>query len=117
MAFSQKNIWQFEAIKGWLNRRPMQTGTTRPDAQHTRQLVLYLSTVCPFCVTVLRAIRKLNLSIETRDILRSPSYRNELTDGGGVEQVPCLRIIREDGEDEWLYESGDIVQYLTNRFK
>ena len=79
-------------------------------------MVLYLSKICPFCVSVQRVIRKLNLEIETRDILRSERHREELARGGGFEQVPCLRIVQEDGSDQWLYESGDIVKFLTTRF-
>ena len=33
---------------------------------------------------------------------------------GGKYQAPCLRISEPNGEDEWLYESDDIISYLKN---
>ena len=33
---------------------------------------------------------------------------------GGKYQVPCLRITQENNEDNWLYESDDIILYLKN---
>ena len=34
--------------------------------------------------------------------------------GGGSTTVPCLRI-RRDGQEEWMYESLDIIDYLRNK--
>jgi glutathione S-transferase len=42
-------------------------------------------------------------------------YREELKKYGGKIQVPCLRIKKEGGSDEWLYESNDIIKYLENK--
>jgi len=33
--------------------------------------------------------------------------------GGGKTQVPCLRIEQAGGEVEWMYESDDIIRYLS----
>jgi glutathione S-transferase len=30
--------------------------------------------------------------------------------------VPCLRIEKEDGSSEWMYESKDIIAYLDERY-
>jgi glutathione S-transferase len=68
-------------------------------------------------VKVRRQIKRLGLSIECRDILKNPAWEQEMVQGGGQRQVPCLRIEREDGGVQWLYESSDINRYLTERFQ
>ena len=85
------------------------------DAQ-TAGLKLYQYEACPFCVKVRRAMKRNTLTIETRDVKRSASAREELLAGGGNLKVPCLRIENERGQAEWLYESSDIVRYLEDRF-
>ena len=87
----------------------------RIDAQ-TASLRLYQYEACPFCVKVRRAMKRNTLTIETRDVKRSASAREELLAGGGNLKVPCLRIENERGQAEWLYESSDIVRYLKDRF-
>lgn len=77
-------------------------------------LALYQRYACPFCVKVRRAIHKLNVGIEIRDI-KNTAYRDELIAQGGRVMVPCLRI-EEGGEVKWLYESKDIIQFLNARF-
>jgi glutaredoxin len=78
----------------------------------TRNLVLYQFLMCPFCITVRRAIKRLSLNIETRDAMRDMTSRQQLLQGGGQVQVPCLRITDEQGNDTWMYESRTIVRYL-----
>jgi len=31
--------------------------------------------------------------------------------------VPCLRIDKDDGSVQWMYESNDIIAYLKREFK
>jgi glutaredoxin len=85
------------------------------DASSSK-LVLYQFKMCPFCVKVRRAIKRLSLKIETRDALRQASSREELLAGGGEIKVPCLRITDDAGTTTWMYESSDIVAYLQERF-
>ncbi len=40
----------------------------------------------------------------------------ELIAGGGKLKVPCLRVGNEDGQTQWIYESGEIIGYLENSF-
>lgn len=87
----------------------------RIDAQ-TRGLVLYQFLTCPFCIRTRRAIRRLSLNIETRDARNHAPSRKQLQKCGGRLMVPCLRIRREDGSMQWLYESDDIIRYLEDRF-
>jgi glutaredoxin len=78
----------------------------------TRSLVLYQFLMCPFCVSVRRAIKRLSLNIETRDALRDMTSRSQLLQGGGQVQVPCLRITDAQGNVTWMYESRAIIRYL-----
>jgi len=82
----------------------------------SNKLVLYQFKMCPFCVKARRAIKRLSLNIETRDVLREESSREELLAGGGKIKVPCLRIADNEGNTTWMYESSDIVAYLQERF-
>lgn len=85
------------------------------DAQ-TRQLALYHFKTCPFCIKVRREISRLSLNIELRDAQHDAQHRDELVQGGGKAQVPCLRITDVNGKVQWLYESDAINQYLHQRF-
>jgi glutaredoxin len=82
----------------------------------TRNLVLYQFLMCPFCVSVRRAIKRLSLNIETRDTLRDPASREQLLANGGKPQVPCLKITDAQGNVTWMYESRDIIRYLQQEF-
>lgn len=78
-------------------------------------LTLYQFFACPFCIKTRRAIYKMNLPISKRSASNGSPYRDELLQGGGKIQTPCLRIENE-GEVTWLYESSAIIQYLQQRF-
>jgi len=84
--------------------------------RQARQLALYQFRACPFCIKVRRASQRLSLNIEKRDALADPVHRTALLEGGGEIKVPCLRITEDDGRVRWLYESGDIIDYLQSRF-
>lgn len=87
---------------------------TRVD-QETKQLSLYHYDGCPFCIRVRNEIERLNLNIELRNTLSDSQHNQDLMEGGGKRTVPCLRIETENSP-EWMYESGDIAQYLNSRF-
>jgi glutathione S-transferase len=61
-------------------------------------------------------MKRHSLTIETRDVKRSATAREELLAGGGNLKVPCLRIEDGQGRVEWMYESPDIISYLEERF-
>ena len=50
-----------------------------------------------------------------RDFLLDREAYDDLIQGGGKGTVPCLRIERDTGDVEWLYESVDIVDYLNGQ--
>ncbi|MDT8320004.1 MAG: glutathione S-transferase N-terminal domain-containing protein [Xanthomonadales bacterium] len=93
---------------GQMTRQPEQQ---RILDQMTRNLTLYQSPGCPFCVRVSWAIEQLALNITARNVYREPLARAELLAGGGRTTVPCLRI-EEDSEIRWMYESTEIIRYL-----
>ena len=82
--------------------------------EEVKSIKLYQFYACPFCIKTRRAIKRLNLPIETRNA-QSGQYRAELLAGGGEVKVPCLKIESDEGV-QWMYESGDIIQYLEKRF-
>lgn len=84
--------------------------------QEVSNMVLYQFNTCPFCIKVKRNNKRLSLKIETRDAQHNPTYRDELLKGGGEVKVPCLRIVDDKGNDNWMYESEVIMQYLQDRF-
>ncbi len=83
--------------------------------EQLKDMTLYQLYACPFCIKTRRALRRLNLPMETRSVSMGSQYREELQIGGGQVQVPCLRL-QQDGKDEWMYESADIINYLEQRF-
>lgn len=84
--------------------------------QEATKLVLYQFKTCPFCIKVKRNNKRLSLKIETRDAQHNPVHREELLKGGGQVKVPCLKIVDEEGNDSWMYESDEIMQYIQERF-
>lgn len=82
----------------------------------TDDLSLYLYDGCPFCERVRRAVRELGIELEERNIFHDPEHMTALMEARGRRTVPVLRIHHEDGEDEWMPESADIVRYLHERF-
>ena len=83
--------------------------------QETKILKLYQFYACPFCVKTRRAIKRLNLKVETRNAQADGEFRKELELNGGKIKVPCLKV-EGAGEASWIYESNDIIKYLDERF-
>jgi len=80
------------------------------------KLALYHFKTCPFCIKVRHEMARLSLPIALRDAQHDEGHMAELQQGGGKIQTPCLRIADEQGQVRWLYESGDIIKYLQQRF-
>jgi len=81
---------------------------------------LYFSKYCYFCQKVLFKIKGKSHQIELRSI-SEPEHLQELSQGGGKTQVPCLKIesLKADSNDKaaqatWMYESDDILQYIAS---
>jgi len=80
------------------------------------KMALYHFKTCPFCIKVRHEMGRLSLPISLRDAQHDAEHKEALLRGGGKVQTPCLRITGDDGQVQWMYESGDIIQYLQNRF-
>ncbi len=80
------------------------------------KMALYHFKTCPFCIKVRHEMGRLSLPIELRDAQHDAEHKEALLQGGGKVQTPCLRITGDDGRVQWMYESGDIIQYLQQRF-
>lgn len=76
------------------------------------QLALYYTQSCPYCIRVLTVLNTLAKKVELKNISTSGELRQELVKQGGKSQVPCLKIIKQDGRVTWLYESLDIIRFL-----
>lgn len=92
-----------------------------PEAQaevdrQCRNLVIYQFRTCPFCIKVRQEMRRLSLNIQLLDAQPEGRHRADLLRGGGRAMVPCLRITDAEGNSEWMYESGKIIDYLRGRF-
>lgn len=72
---------------------------------------LYYSSYCYFCQKVLAFLQANERNVELKSTSEQ-SNATALMQGGGKTQVPCLRIEKDDGSIEWMYESDDIVAYL-----
>ena len=82
----------------------------------TAGMALYQFRACPFCVKTRRAFKRLGVNIELRDARHDPQWRRQLLAEGGQLQVPCLYIpAQSDDAARWLYESTEIIRYLTQR--
>jgi len=103
----------------WATRpKPVQRSAeaqAKVDKQ-TANMALYHFQMCPFCVKTRRQIHRLALKIENRDARNDPKWNQEIIEEGGKYQVPCLKITKDDGSVEWMYESTDINEYLDKEF-
>ena len=54
------------------------------------------------------------IKMPLRNIQTNRTFRDELIEGGGKAQVPCLRIENDQQEVRWMYESDDIIRYLNS---
>ncbi|MBA6397831.1 glutathione S-transferase N-terminal domain-containing protein [Colwellia sp. BRX10-4] len=73
---------------------------------------LYYKVHCPYCRQVIAAMKNSNVALELCDTEKNLAFNKELIQKGGKKQVPCLKVI-ENGQESWLYESGDIIKYLN----
>lgn len=85
------------------------------DAQ-TRDMVLYQFRTCPFCLKVGRSLQHLSLNISTLDAQHDSEHRETLLRDGGKVQVPCLKVVDNNGNETWIYESSVIIEFLYARF-
>lgn len=71
---------------------------------------LYIMPNCPFCKKVVKFMKKNNIDLEVLDIA-DEDHRKDLQELGGMTQVPALRK-----DDDIMYESMDIIDYMKENF-
>ena len=106
-------LWEFVTRPKGLVRSPAQQ---QQVDQECGSLVLFQYRTCPFCIKVRQEMRRLSLSVEKLDAQQEGQNRDELVRGGGKAKVPCLRLTDASGSQQWIYESGKIIEYLRSRF-
>ncbi len=109
----------FMLLGNWLTRPSGVQRSAEAQAAvdaRTRSLALYHFPTCPFCIKARRAIQRLSLDIELRDVRSDSRHRAALLAGGGKVQVPCLLLTDTAGAQSWLYESNAIIAYLNHEF-
>ena len=88
-----------------------------PSATPDRdKLALYYIDGCPFCDLVRAEIDRLDLDVELRNVFSVNEHREALVNERGRATVPVLRITSPDGEERWMPESRDIVNYLQKTY-
>lgn len=85
--------------------------------QQSPKFALYHHRACPYCAKVVSRLDLNKIGVELRDIRKDPIHAKALIKGGGKQQVPCLRIALEGGDAQWLYESDEIIRYLSRASK
>lgn len=75
---------------------------------------LYHFSACPFCVRVRRFLEAESINIMQKDTRLDSTACEELQQGGGKTQVPCLKI-EDNGQIQWMYESDDIIEYFRKQ--
>ena len=86
------------------------------DTPAKDKLSLYITPWCPFCVFVRRAIDRLSVDVELRDIGADSQHHGDLVNARRRATVPVLRIDSSDAQTRWMPESQDIVQYLEKTY-
>lgn len=76
------------------------------------KFALYYTQSCPFCVRVLMALPDMNVEVEKRNLNSDPKWRQELSQATGRTTVPCLKITDDNGQEQWMFESADIIRRL-----
>ena len=106
-------LWEFLTRPTGIARTAAEQAVVDTQCQ---DLVLYQYKTCPFCIKVRQEMRRLSLKVERRDAQHEGENRQELVRAGGKAKVPCLKITDQAGNSQWLYESGQIITYLRQRF-
>jgi glutaredoxin len=82
----------------------------------TSKMAIYQYRTCPFCLKVRLGMASLGIKIDLRDAKNDLKIKAELIEKGGMDQVPCLRIQKDNGTLQWMYESSDILTFLNAQF-
>ena len=82
----------------------------------TNSYQLYQYHACPFCVKVRRFFKRETLNIDLADA-KNESFKQELIQNGGKLKVPCLKVELKNKQVRWIYESKDIIEFISQETK
>ena len=82
----------------------------------TNSYKLYQYHACPFCIKVRRFFKRESLNIDLVDA-KQESYKQELIQNGGKQKVPCLKVELKNKPVRWIYESKDIIKFISKELK
>lgn len=74
---------------------------------------LFVTTFCVYCKPIVKRIEEENLNIEVVNLSENREEQKTLLEVGGKMQVPMLLI----GEDEGMYESMDIMNWIDENLE
>lgn len=86
------------------------------DNPEQDRLSLYYYQTCGFSRRVLRALERLDVEVQLRNIFADAQHREALIEARGRPTVPVLRIDSPDGAVRWMPESLDIIRYLETYY-
>ncbi len=84
--------------------------------EKTKNLTVYQFEACPFCVKVRRFFKRESLNIDLVDA-KQESFKQELIQNGGKQKVPCLKVELKNKSVRWIYESNDIIEFISKEIK
>ncbi|PIR03097.1 MAG: glutaredoxin [Candidatus Magasanikbacteria bacterium CG11_big_fil_rev_8_21_14_0_20_43_7] len=79
-------------------------------------LELYQMEHCPYCAKVRKKLEDLDLDFVCHTSKKGSKKREILKKLGGQEMVPFLIDTTDPSNLVMMYESGDIVEYLDERY-
>ena len=82
----------------------------------TNSYKLYQYYACPFCVKVRRFFKREGISIELIDA-KNDVFKKNLIKNGGMLKVPCLRVGSKKNQVEWIYESNEIIDFISREIR
>ena len=82
----------------------------------TNSYKLYQYYACPFCVKVRRFLKREAINIELIDA-KNDLFKKKLIKNGGMLKVPCLRVSSKKKQVEWIYESNEIIDFISKEIK
>ena len=63
---------------------------------------------------MLQSLPGINAEVEKRNVMQSREFRAQQQQATGRTTVPCLLIENDQGEQQWMFESADIIRYLQS---
>ena len=108
----------FKKIIQWLFPPPIQRSQEAQERVNAAaaRMRLFVMPGCLYCHRVLKVMKHLQLPIPVM-LTSDESNAMELYNEGGSTQTPCLNYTNAKGQTIWLYESSDIIAYLTRQFE